>query len=81
MTIPRTDLLLAHTPQTFRTRLIIDAHRKAVEDGFIGTDDTVLVERLGHPVVAIDDSDENIKITTPADMVLAGILLEARISE
>ena len=79
-TIPRTDLLLAHTPQTFRTSLIIDAHRKAVEDGFIGTDDTVLVERLGHPVVAVDDSDENIKITTPADMVLAGILLEARIS-
>ncbi len=79
MTIPRADLLLAHTPQTFRTSLILDAHRKALEDGFSGTDDTVLVERLGHPVVAIDDSDENIKITTPADMVLAGILLEARI--
>jgi 2-C-methyl-D-erythritol 4-phosphate cytidylyltransferase len=78
MTIPRTDLLLAHTPQTFRTSLIVDAHRKAFEDGFIGTDDTVLVERLGHPAVAVDDSDENIKITTPADMVLAGILLEAR---
>jgi len=81
MTIPRTDLLLAHTPQTFRTSLIIDAHRKAFEDGFNGTDDTVLVERMGHPVVAVDDSDENIKITTPADMVLAGILLEARMSE
>jgi 2-C-methyl-D-erythritol 4-phosphate cytidylyltransferase len=61
--------------------LIIDAHRKAFEAGFIGTDDTVLVERLGHPVVAVDDSDENIKITTPADMVLAGILLEARMSQ
>ena len=79
-TIPRKDLLLAHTPQAFRTALILDAHRKAVEDGFIGTDDTVLVKRLGHPVVAVDDSDENIKITTPADMVLAGILLEARMS-
>ena len=79
-TIPREDLLLAHTPQTFRTSLIIGAHRKALEDGFIGTDDTVLVERLGHPVVSVDDSEENIKITTPADMVFAGILLEARSS-
>jgi 2-C-methyl-D-erythritol 4-phosphate cytidylyltransferase len=79
-TIPRNDLLLAHTPQAFRTSLILDAHRKAVEDGFIGTDDTALVERLGHPVVAVDDSDENIKITTRADMVLAGLLLEARMS-
>ena len=77
-TISRTDLLLAHTPQTFQSRLIIDAHRKALEDGFIGTDDAMLVERLGHPVVAIEDSDENIKITTPADMVLAGTLLKSR---
>jgi len=80
-TIPRTDLLLAHTPQAFQTPLIIEAHRKAVEDGFTGTDDTVLAERLGHPVVPVEDSDENIKITKPLDLALAEILLGARISK
>ncbi len=77
-TISRKDLLLAHTPQTFQSRLIMDAHRKALEDGFIGTDDAMLVERLGHPVVAVEDSKENIKITTRTDMALAGILLKSR---
>ena len=77
-TVSREDLLLAHTPQTFQSRLIIEAHRKALEDGFIGTDDAMLVERLGHSVVAIEDSEENIKITTPSDMALAGILLKSR---
>jgi 2-C-methyl-D-erythritol 4-phosphate cytidylyltransferase len=77
-TISRTNLLLAHTPQTFQTSLIIDAHRKALEDGFIGTDDGSLVERLGLPVVAVEDSEDNIKITTPVDLELARKLLQGR---
>ncbi len=70
-TIPRHDLWLAHTPQVFRTQLILDAHAKALADGFEGTDDSVLVERLGHPVVIIEDSPDNIKITTPDDLEIA----------
>lgn len=77
-TISRANLLLAHTPQTFQTSLIIDAHRRALEDGFIGTDDGSLVERLGLPVVAVEDSEDNIKITTSVDLELAGILLQGR---
>lgn len=77
-TIPRADLWLAHTPQTFRTVLILEAHRRALEDGFIGTDDAMLVERLGLPVEVVEDSEDNIKITTAEDLELAGMLLERR---
>jgi 2-C-methyl-D-erythritol 4-phosphate cytidylyltransferase len=75
-TIPREDLWLAQTPQTFRTGLMLKAHRKALEEGFIGTDDAMLVERLGLPVDVVEDSRDNIKITTPEDLELAGMLLE-----
>lgn len=47
------------------------AHEKAMAEGFYGTDDTVLVERLGFPVKIIEGAYENIKITTPEDIVLA----------
>ena len=80
-TIPRADLWLAHTPQTFRTSLILEAHRKAIEDRFIGTDDAMLVERLGLPVEVVEDSEDNIKITTVEDLELAGMLLERRAKE
>ncbi|AFM25790.1 2-C-methyl-D-erythritol 4-phosphate cytidylyltransferase [Desulfomonile tiedjei] len=75
-TIPRADLWLAHTPQTFRTAIILEAHKKARESAFEGTDDAVLVERLGFPVKIVQDSEDNIKITTPRDMILAELLLQ-----
>ena len=77
-TLPAAGLWLAHTPQTFRTSLILEAHRKAHEDGFEGTDDAVLVERLGHPVTIVEDSENNLKITTPEDLARAALLLGAR---
>jgi 2-C-methyl-D-erythritol 4-phosphate cytidylyltransferase len=77
-TIPRDDLWLAHTPQAFSTSLICDAHERALADGFRGTDDASLVERLGRRVVIVSDLEDNIKITTPADLELAGFLLDCR---
>ncbi len=77
-TIPREDLWLAHTPQSFRTSLIREAHERALADGFRGTDDAALVERLDHRVVVVSDFDDNIKITTPADLELALFLLDRR---
>jgi 2-C-methyl-D-erythritol 4-phosphate cytidylyltransferase len=75
-TIPRADLWLAHTPQTFRTALIVEAHTRAMSEGFEGTDDAALVERMGHPVQLVEDSEDNIKITTARDLDLARILLD-----
>jgi 2-C-methyl-D-erythritol 4-phosphate cytidylyltransferase len=75
-TIPRADLWLAHTPQTFRTALIVEAHTRAVSEGFEGTDDAALVERMGHPVQLVEDSEDNIKITTARDLDLARMLFK-----
>ncbi len=74
-TIPRQGLWLAHTPQTFKTDLITRAHTGAEEDNFEGTDDSVLIERLGHKVSIVPDSNYNIKITTPEDLAFAANLL------
>lgn len=65
----------AQTPQAFRFGQILRAHEQAVEDGFCGSDDASLVERLGLPVGMIEGSYRNIKITTPEDLLLARAFL------
>ena len=67
----RKTLWAMQTPQTFSYELIMDAYEKARSDGFYGTDDTVLVEHMGLPVKIIEGAYENIKITTPEDMLFA----------
>ncbi|QSZ28440.1 2-C-methyl-D-erythritol 4-phosphate cytidylyltransferase [Aceticella autotrophica] len=63
------------TPQIFDYELITMAHKKAIEDDFIGTDDCVLVERCGSRVKLVEGSYKNIKITTPEDLIIAEALL------
>jgi 2-C-methyl-D-erythritol 4-phosphate cytidylyltransferase len=65
----------AQTPQAFRFGQILRAHEQAVEDGFCGSDDASLVERLGLPVGIVKGSYRNIKITTPEDLLLARAFL------
>lgn len=71
----RSTLWAIQTPQTFEYSLILRAHEEARKAGFYGTDDTVLVERLGFPVRMIEGAYENIKITTPEDMLVAEAFL------
>lgn len=66
------------TPQAFDYGLIIEAHRKALADGVVSTDDSALVERLDIPVTVVEGSYENIKITTPEDLIIARALLANR---
>lgn len=72
----REGLWHVQTPQAFDYSLILKAHRKAVADGIVTTDDATLVERLGIPVTVVQGSYRNIKITTPEDLVIARALLE-----
>jgi 2-C-methyl-D-erythritol 4-phosphate cytidylyltransferase len=58
--------------------LIVEAYRKAEVAHVHGTDDAALVERLGHKVAIVEGSWENIKVTTPEDLVLAEAILAAR---
>ncbi|MFH1991625.1 MAG: 2-C-methyl-D-erythritol 4-phosphate cytidylyltransferase [Pseudomonadota bacterium] len=77
-TFARDGIWLAQTPQVFQYDLILKAHEIAREDGFSGTDDAQLVERLGIDVKIILGSKNNIKITTRQDLALAEAILTAR---
>ena len=73
-TIPRERVVQAQTPQGFRYALLKRAIDDATADGFSGTDESSLVERLGENVRVVMGSARNIKITTPRDLELAEFL-------
>jgi 2-C-methyl-D-erythritol 4-phosphate cytidylyltransferase len=77
-TLARDAVWLAQTPQAFQYDLIIKAHEKARQDGYSGTDDALLVERLGVSVKMIKGSKSNIKITSREDLKLARAMLQAK---
>ncbi|HCG98306.1 MAG: 2-C-methyl-D-erythritol 4-phosphate cytidylyltransferase [Candidatus Aquicultor primus] len=77
-TLPRDLTWQIQTPQVFRYKLLVEAHQSARREGFNGTDDAVLVERVGGRIKVVMGSDENIKITTPSDLVFAEALLKER---
>ena len=72
----RSLLWAAQTPQCFRRELLVRAHEKALSDGYLGTDDAVLCERLGHRVRLVQGSYDNIKLTTIDDIALGRTILE-----
>jgi 2-C-methyl-D-erythritol 4-phosphate cytidylyltransferase/2-C-methyl-D-erythritol 2,4-cyclodiphosphate synthase len=74
-TMERSRLYAAQTPQTFRYDLILEAHRRAVAGGYEATDDAALVERMGREVEIVESSAANLKVTEPADLVVAEALL------
>ena len=67
-TVDRSGLWSVQTPQAFRAALLREAHDKARRDGIVGTDDAMLVERLGHRVRVVPGVAANVKITTPDDL-------------
>jgi 2-C-methyl-D-erythritol 4-phosphate cytidylyltransferase len=67
-TVDRSGLWAVQTPQAFRAELLREAHEKARRDGFLGTDESMLVERLGQSVTVVPGLPENVKITTPDDL-------------
>ncbi|MGB9779904.1 2-C-methyl-D-erythritol 4-phosphate cytidylyltransferase [Caldanaerobacter sp.] len=69
-------LWAVQTPQVFEKGLIIRAHKMAFEEGYVGTDDSVLVERMGVRVKMVEGDYKNIKITTPEDLVIAELFLK-----
>jgi len=67
-TVDREGLWAVQTPQAFRLAILREAHDKARRDGIVGTDEAMLVERLGHAVRVVPGSADNVKITTPDDL-------------
>lgn len=74
-TLDRRRIYHAQTPQAFRFAVIREAYDRAYKDGFVGTDDSQLVERLGRSVSVVEGSPINIKITRPLDLCLAQAIL------
>jgi 2-C-methyl-D-erythritol 4-phosphate cytidylyltransferase len=70
-TVDRQGLWLVQTPQGFRSDILVRSHEHARGQGFYGTDDSVLVERMGQKVRIVESDARNMKITTPLDMVIA----------
>jgi len=79
-TLDRASLRAVQTPQVFQRVLLEEAHRYAMGQGFFGTDDASLIEYLGHPVRVLDGSWENLKITTPEDLLVAERIFQKRIA-
>lgn len=74
----RAQLFAIQTPQVFDSDLLLGALQKAIEDGVLITDDCGAVERIGMKVCLTAGSYENIKITTPADVLAAEAILRSR---
>ena len=77
-TLNRDELFSVQTPQCFKYELIFEAHKRAFEQGSRYTDDTALVESLGEEVYLYEGSYENIKITTPEDLIFANRIVEEK---
>ena len=77
-TEPRERLWRALTPQAFRRDLLREALLRARADGVVVTDEAMAVERLGRRPRLVEGRADNLKVTTPADLAIAGHLLAAR---
>ena len=73
-TVPRNDYRLVQTPQTFDIQLLKAANRQPYNDNF--TDDASVVEAFGQEITLVEGNRENIKITTPYDMIVAEALIK-----
>ena len=74
----RSALRQVQTPQAFAYSILREAFQRAYADGYYGTDDSSLVERIGIQVAVVPGSPLNIKITTPEDMRFAELILKER---
>lgn len=72
--VQRNDYRTVQTPQTFDAQLLKQAFKQPYSDNF--TDDASVVEALGHKVTMVDGNRENIKLTTPFDLVVAEALIK-----
>lgn len=75
-TLNRSSLWSVQTPQTFQKKILFDAYEHAMNKHITATDDSFLVEQIGISPIIVEGSYENIKITTPDDLLMAELLLQ-----
>lgn len=74
-TVPRKRFYRAQTPQCFRLSLLARAFERASREGYVGTDEAALVERLGAPVRVVAGSERNLKVTNAEDLARVELYL------
>lgn len=76
--IERSKVEMARAPQSFYLKDILEAHKKAADDGLTFIDSASMMQHYGYPLYTIEGSPENIKITTPNDFYTFRALVDAR---
>jgi 2-C-methyl-D-erythritol 4-phosphate cytidylyltransferase len=74
-TVERSSLWAIQTPQAFLFDVVMDAHEKEKTNEYLGTDDASLVEKAGQKVSIVEGNYDNIKLTTPEDLLYAEAIL------
>ena len=77
-TEPRAGLWRALTPQAFRRGALIAALERARDEGVVVTDEAMAIERMGAHPRLVEGREDNLKVTTPADLALVDYLLSTR---
>ena len=77
-TVDRESTYLIQTPQAFYTADILAMHERAAQEGFKATDDCMIAEHYGKRIKITEGSYDNIKLTTPVDMIIAEEILRSR---
>jgi len=77
-TVDRDQLWMIQTPQAFRYDILAKAQKQAEQDQFLGTDESMLVERLGYPVHIVESTYDNVKMTTQEDLLIGEAILQKR---
>ncbi len=75
VSVDRTLYLSVQTPQTFRSEQILEAFKQPFDPAF--TDDASVAEKAGFPIFMVEGNRENIKITTPTDLIIAEAFLKS----
>lgn len=76
--VSRDDLWAMETPQIFSRALLLEAYAAVLHRGDVVTDEVSAVTGAGHPVKLVENSEPNLKITVPGDLVVAGAILRGR---
>lgn len=76
-TVPRSELVAAQTPQVF-SRALYDRALSSLSSYDEITDDNMLIEKIGEKIICVNTGKENVKITTPEDMLYAEFILNKR---
>ena len=77
-TVDREKTFMIQTPQVFYLDKILDMHQKALDENFVATDDCMIAEHYGVKIKISDGSYDNIKLTTPEDMIIGERILRKR---